>query len=268
MRELGAAESDLDKRFDGDPDRRQAFQTLEKLLVKDLRQRLKTFREIHFRPGLCRLESKLVERLVEQGFAQVATPLIMSKGLLARMSIDATHALNSQIYWLDGNRCLRPMLAPNLYFVLKDLLRFWDRPVRIFEVGPCFRKETRGAQHSNEFTMLNLVEMGLPDETRDARIRELGTMIVEAAGIDDYAFETAYSEVYGETMDIVAGSDRVEVGSSAKGPHPLDQAWKIAESWVGIGFGLERLLMVAGGGGNLAKVGRSLAYLDGVRLNI
>jgi phenylalanyl-tRNA synthetase alpha chain len=38
--------------------------------------------------------------------------------------------------------------------------------------------------------------------------------------------------------------------------------------WVGIGFGLERLLMVAGNSSNLAKMGRSLTYLDGIRLNI
>ena len=268
LKELDASESDLNRHFDSDTDRRQAFQELATRRVKILRQRLKSFREIHFRPGLCRLESRLVELLVEQGFVQVTTPIIMSKGLLAKMSIDASHPLNSQIFWLDGNKCLRPMLAPHLYFVLKDLLRLWDRPVRIFEVGPCFRKETRGSQHSNEFTMLNLVEMGLPTENRDDRIRELGAMVAEAAGIADFDFETVGSEVYGDTIDIVAGRDRVEVGSSAKGPHPLDQAWKIVENWVGIGFGLERLLMVAENTGNLAKMGRSLAYLDGIRLNI
>jgi phenylalanyl-tRNA synthetase alpha chain len=37
---------------------------------------------------------------------------------------------------------------------------------------------------------------------------------------------------------------------------------------VGIGFGLERLLMAAQKSNNLSKVGRSLAYLDGIRLNI
>ena len=37
---------------------------------------------------------------------------------------------------------------------------------------------------------------------------------------------------------------------------------------LGIGFGIERLLMVAEGSGSLGRVGRSLAYLDGIRLNI
>ncbi|MBW2614004.1 MAG: pyrrolysine--tRNA(Pyl) ligase large subunit, partial [Deltaproteobacteria bacterium] len=66
---------------------------------------------------------------------------------------------------------------------------------------------------------------------------------------------------------VVAGDD-VELGSGAMGPHALDKAWKITETWVGIGFGLERLLMVADGSPNLGSVGRSITYLDGVRLNI
>jgi phenylalanyl-tRNA synthetase alpha chain len=268
LNELDAAESDLDQRFDSNAAREQAYHGLEKQLVTKHRQRLQEFREIYLRPALCRLESKLVDVMVQNGFAQVTTPIIMSKGLLAKMSIDATHPLNSQIYWLDKNKCLRPMLAPHLYYVLVDLLRLWDRPVRIFEVGPCFRKESKGSRHSSEFTMLNLVEMGLPEETREQRIKELGTLVSEVAGVNDYRFETVKSEIYGDTMDIVAGTDRVEIGSSAMGPHPLDRPWKITDTWIGIGFGLERLLMVAENTRNLAKMGRSLTYLDGIRLNI
>ena len=78
------------------------------------------------------------------------------------------------------------MLAPHLYYVLVDLLRLWDKPVKIFEVGPCFRKESHGARHSSEFTMLNLVEMGLPADQRKDRIKELGALVAEAAGISEY----------------------------------------------------------------------------------
>ena len=45
-------------------------------------------------------------------------------------------------------------------------------------------------------------------------------------------------------------------------------AWRITDTWVGIGFGLERLLMTAEGGSNLSRFGRSISYLDGIRLNI
>ena len=268
LNELDASEAELKKTFDTESLREQGYQQLEKKRVTRQRRRLKEFREIHMRPALCRLESKLVDVLVNLGFAQVTTPIMMSRGLLKKMSIDARHPLNSQIYWLDNNKCLRPMLAPHLYYVLVDLLRLWDKPVRIFEVGPCFRKESHGSQHSSEFTMLNLVEMGLPAEGREDRIREMGALITEAAGVRDYHFETVTSEVYGDTTDIKAGKDNIELGSAAMGPHPLDRPWKINATWVGIGFGLERLLMAAENSRNLAKFGRSLAYLDGIRLNI
>jgi len=268
LQELDASEPDIDQHFENAAAREKAFQEIEKNQAIELRQRLKVFREVDLRPGLCRLEARLIDTLIKQGFVQVTTPIMMSRGLLQKMSIDASHPLNSQIYWLDKNKCLRPMLAPHLYYVLVDLLRLWDKPVKIFEVGPCFRKESQGAQHSSEFTMLNLVEMGLPADQRKDRIKELGALVSEAAGVNEYHFEKITSEIYGDTIDIVAGKDQVEVGSAAMGPHPLDRPWKITDTWVGIGFGLERLLMVAQNSSNLAKMGRSLTYLDGIRLNI
>ena len=118
LTELDASESNLNARFENISGRERGYQKMEKQLVARQRRLLKEFREIHGRPGLCRLESRLVEVLVEHGFAQVTTPIIMSKGLLTKMSIGADHPLHSQIYWLDQNKCLRPMLAPHLYFVL------------------------------------------------------------------------------------------------------------------------------------------------------
>ena len=268
LNELAAGDPDMDQCFDSPSERDRAFQKLEKQLVKVQRQKLQQLREGSRRPGLCRLESRLTDILVQHNFVQVTTPTILSKGLLAKMSIDDDHPLASQIFWLGKDRCLRPMLAPHLYFVLKDLLRRWERPVRIFEIGSCFRKESQGAQHANEFTMLNLVEMGLAEDQRQARLEELAALVTAAAGVEDYVIQTETSAVYGETIDILAGKDRVEIGSAAMGPHVLDQAWQITEAWMGIGFGLERLLMMAEKSRSLGRMGRSLAYLDGIRLNI
>jgi len=267
LKALGADQEILESGFGASRERDQAFQKLAKKLVRDHRACLEELRTKKLRPGLCELESRLVQAVTAQGFVQVTTPIIMSRGLLAKMSVDENHALSSQVFWLGKSKCLRPMLAPHLYFVLKDLLRLWERPVRIFEVGPCFRKESQGARHASEFTMLNLVEMGTPLEDRQTRLKDLAAAVMDAAGIDtyDYAFES--SEVYGETMDVVAPGD-VELASGAMGPHALDKAWRVTENWVGIGFGLERLLMVKHGRPNLGSVGRSLTYLDGVPLNI
>lgn len=268
LRELAADESQVSAEFGSTQERDRAFQQLARTLVERSRRCLQEVREKHLRPALCRLESLLVECLVRAGFVQVATPTILSRGLLKKMSIDENHPLAAQVFWLDKDRCLRPMLAPHLYYILKDLLRLWPKPVRIFEVGSCFRKDTRGAAHTVEFTMLNLVEMGLAQEKREQRLAELADLVTGAAGLDGYSLQKERSAVYGETIDLLAGADRIEVGSAALGPHALDRAWQISEPWVGIGFGLERLLMVREKGGSAARFGRSLAYLDGVRLNV
>ena len=268
LNELDAPVSVLKKTFDDEPAREKAYQSIEKSLVMAQRNQLLEFQATHHRPELCRLENKLAEMLTQSGFVQVTTPIIMSGGLLKKMSIDSKHPLSSQIFWLPGDKCLRPMLAPHLYYLLVDLLRVWERPVRIFEIGPCFRKESRGSKHASEFTMLNLVEMGTPESTRRKRIQDLGSAVAAAAGVKNYRFERVSSEIYGDTIDIVTEKDDLEIASAAMGPHPLDRSWKINESWIGIGFGLERLLMASHPSGNLARFGRSLAYLDGVRLNI
>lgn len=57
------------------------------------------------------------------------------EGLSSKMLTGAGHPLAAQVCWLGHNKCLRPMLAPHLYFILKDLVRLSDKPVRIFEVG-------------------------------------------------------------------------------------------------------------------------------------
>jgi pyrrolysyl-tRNA synthetase-like protein len=266
--ELAADDAVLARQFENAAARDKTYQQLEKQLVKVERQKLQQLRDGPRRPKLCRLESRLTDVLVQNDFVQVTTPTILSKGLLAKMSIDDDHPLASQVFWLGNDKCLRPMLAPHLYFVLKDLLRLWEKPVRIFEIGSCFRKESQGAQHSNEFTMLNLVEMGLEEDQRQSRLEEMAALVTAAAGIEDYIIQAESSAVYGETIDILAGEDRMEIGSAAMGPHPLDQAWQVTDAWMGIGFGLERMLMATENSRSLAKMGRSLGYLDGIRLNI
>jgi phenylalanyl-tRNA synthetase alpha chain len=88
-----------------------------------------------------------------------------------------------------------------------------------------------------------------------------------AVGIDNYQLVTESCGVYGETMDIVTDTG-TELASAAMGPHPLDGAWGIVDTWVGIGMGLERLVMAKEGYQNIQRAGRSLIYLDGIRLNI
>ncbi|MEE9501285.1 MAG: pyrrolysine--tRNA(Pyl) ligase large subunit [Candidatus Aminicenantaceae bacterium] len=265
LRELNAAEQVLGQKFSNSEERNKDFLRLERDLVRQSQQNLQALRTKRRRPRLCELEDALTQTLVKQEFVQVLTPILISKDSIEKMSIKPDHELFKQVFWVEEKKCLRPMLAPNLYFLLGELVKIWDKPVRIFEVGPCFRKDTKGRRHVNEFTMLNLVELGLPEAKRKERLEELVTIIMDASGIKEYSFASHRSEVYGETIDVLSN---FEVASGAMGPHPLDSNWGITDPWVGIGFGLERLLMVRENFQNIQRAGRALVYLDGERLNI
>ncbi|NMD43124.1 MAG: pyrrolysine--tRNA(Pyl) ligase large subunit [Firmicutes bacterium] len=265
--ELNADEALADLVFADTVSRETRFRELEKELAAQNRRDLVSLKEEHRRPLLLQLESSLAQWLREQGFVQVVTPLLLSRGMLNKMTITAEHPLTRQVFWVDEARCLRPMLAPNLYYLLRDLRRLWGKPVKIFEIGPCFRKESQGAYHLNEFTMLNFVELDDLEGRQDERLRERAAALMKAAGIEDYRLEKDECHVYGDTIDIIAGSG-LELGSGAYGPHDLDHSWGIVDPWVGIGFGLERLALTLKGYKNIRRTGRSLSYLDGARLNI
>ena len=267
LKELNADIEAMSTLFGTNEERNHSYQTLEKKLVKQEKSRLNEFLTSQLQTNIYKLECRLTDVLNQQGFSRVTTPTIISKTQLAKMSIDEEHPLFNQVFWISAKQCLRPMLAPNLYRIMYELARLGKRPIRFFEIGTCFRKESDSAQHNNEFTMLNLVEMGLPLDSRHERLQELGQLITDAAGLRDCVFEQVSSKVYGDTTDIVCGDNRLEVASGAMGPHPLDHAWRITDTWVGLGFGLERMVLAIEGGDSIGRWSKSLAYLDGIRLN-
>ena len=262
--ELDAGEAITGLVFNNEEERDSFFKKINRELVHKNRERLDILRQERLRPAVREMEQLLVKTLNEAGFIEITTPTTMSGGMLAKMGITGEHPLYQQVYWLDKNTCLRPMLAPNLYAMLGRLEKLWPDPIRIFEVGQCFRKESKGSRHLSEFTMLNLVEMGFGGEPRQ-RLKELAGLVMNITGLV-YRLEAENSEVYGDTVDVIVKG--MEIASGATGPHPLDIDWNITKSWAGLGFGIERLVMVREGFNNIRRVGRSLMYLDGARLNI
>jgi phenylalanyl-tRNA synthetase alpha chain len=266
LRELGGGGELAAAAFAGAAERDAAFRAAEDGLVRAGRRHLKDMREGVAAPRLLDLEAALRAALGAAGFVPMLTPLIIAAESLAKMGIEHGHPLRDQVFWLEDGRCLRPMLAPNLYTMLRRLGRMWSRPVRIYEIGPCFRRDSKGASHLNEFTMLNLVELGTPADACRERMTELAALVMDAAGVKGYDLVTTESEVYGQMVDVEVGG--IEVCSAGMGPHPLDGNWGIVEPWVGLGFGLERLILAREGFPNIERAGRSLSYVDGVRLNI
>ena len=265
LNELGVSSDPLTD-YTSTKTRDEAFKRLENSQLKFNRKMLKSFRTSSKQPPLIRLQESLGSCLREKGFIQVTTPTIISKNSLEKMSINKDHKLSEQVFWLEENKCLRPMLAPNLYEISRSLLNIYEKTLGIFEIGSCFRKESQGNIHLNEFTMLNFVEWGTPLENRTERIKEIAGWILEQADIEDYSFEIEESVVYGFTVDIIYKD--TEIASSSMGPHYLDDAWGIDDSWVGIGFGLERLLMLRDEYSSIHPASRSVSYLDGIRINI
>ncbi|MFX1520485.1 MAG: pyrrolysine--tRNA(Pyl) ligase large subunit [Promethearchaeota archaeon] len=263
LKELDAEDELFELNFETESERDKCFQEISTSLEKHHRENLKAFLRTK-KPALKRIGQILENLAISEEFAEVMTPMIISKNFIKRMGIEENQSLWKQIFLLDESRCLRPMLAPGLYHMMSQLRKFVN-PVRIFEIGQCFRRETIGQQHLEEFTMMNLVEYGDIEEP-EKRIHYMIDLIMESVGLTNYEIHRVDSLVYGTTIDI--SIDGVEIASAATGPHPLDKNWDVFEPWAGIGVGLERLIMIKEQYKNIKRVSRSLSYLDGWRLDI
>lgn len=267
--ELGGSQALADREFETRQERDSVFRQAEKELGRECRSRIKALLADKHVTDSVAVGRRLEDWLTGQDFTKVVTPTIITKEMLAKMTIDEFHHLSEQVFWLDKKRCLRPMLAPNLYVVMRELHRITNEPVKIYEIGSCFRKESQGAQHMNEFTMLNCVELAaVPDGQQLAELQRLARSAMEALGVPEDAYElvTEDSTVYGSTVDIEING--LEVASGSYGPHFLDSQWGVFDTWVGIGFGIERLTMALAGSKTIKKFGRSITFIDGQPLHI
>jgi pyrrolysyl-tRNA synthetase len=239
------------------------FRELESELLsrrrKDLQQIYTEERE-HY---LGKLEREITKFFVDRGFLEIKSPILIPMEYIERMGIDNDKELSKQIFRVDKNFCLRPMLAPNLYNYLRKLDRTLPDPIKIFEIGPCYRKESDGKEHLEEFTMLNFCQMGsgCMRENLEAIIKDF----LDYLGID---FEIVGDScmVYGDTLDVMHGD--LELSSAVVGPIPMDRDWGINKPWIGAGFGLERLLKVMHDFKNIKRASRSESYYNGISTNL
>ena len=270
LNELNAPIEEQDREFETKEERNEHFRKLEKELTRYARNDIFDLLESRHMTKYRITGNKMADWLMKEGFTEVITPTIISRDSLKKMGIDSGSQFLDQVFWVDGKHCLRPMLAPNLYVEMRELLRITKKPVKIFEMGSCFRKESQGAQHLNEFTMLNLVELAaVKDGEQLAELERLALNAMEALGLKEgeYEFVQEDSEVYGKvSFDILING--MEVASGSYGPHFLDANWGVFDTWVGIGFGIERLTMALDKGRTIKRYGRTLSFIDGEPLNI
>jgi pyrrolysyl-tRNA synthetase len=212
---------------------------------------------------LGKLERDITKFFVDRGFLEIKSPIVIPAEYVERMGINSDTELSKQVFRVDKNLCLRPMLAPTLYNYLRKLDRILPDPIKIFEIGPCYRKESDGKEHLEEFTMVNFCQMGsgCTRENLEALIKEfLDYLEIDFEIVGDSCM------VYGDTLDVMHGD--LELSSAVVGPVPLDREWGIDKPWIGAGFGLERLLKVMHGFKNIKRTSRSESYYNGILTNL
>jgi pyrrolysyl-tRNA synthetase len=240
-----------------------SFRELESELLARRKEDLKRIYVEERENNLGKLEREITKFFIEKGFLEIKSPILIPAEYVERMGIDNDTELSKQVFRVDKNLCLRPMLAPGLYNYLHKLDKVLPDPIKIFEIGPCYRKESDGKDHLEEFTMLNFCQMG-SNCTRE----ELEILIKEFLGFLNIDFEIVGDScmVYGETLDVMHGN--LELSSAVVGPIPLDREWGINKPWIGAGFGLERLLKVIHNFKNVKRAARSESYYNGVTTSL
>ena len=236
-----------------------SFRELESELLTRRKEDLKRIYVEERENNLGKLEREITKFFIERGFLEIKSPILIPAEYVERMGIDNDNELSKQIFRVDKNLCLRPMLAPSLYNYLHKLDKVLPDPIKIFEIGPCYRKESDGKDHLEEFTMLNFCQMGsgCTQENLEAIIREF----LDFLNID-FVFEGDSCMVYGNTLDVM--HKNLELSSAVVGPIPLDREWGIDKPWIGAGFGLERLLKVIHNFKNVKRAARSESYYNGI----
>jgi pyrrolysyl-tRNA synthetase len=241
----------------------KSFMELESELVTRRKEDFKRIYADDRENYLGKLERDLTKFFVDRGFLEIKSPILIPAEYIERMGINNDTELSKQIFRVDKNLCLRPMLAPTLYNYLRKLDRILPDPIKIFEIGPCYRKESDGKEHLEEFTMVNFCQMGsgCTRENLEALIKEfLDYLEIDFEIIGDSCM------VYGDTLDVMHGD--LELSSAVVGPVPLDREWGIDKPWIGAGFGLERLLKVMHNFKNIKRGSRAESYYNGISTNL
>ncbi|MDV0446510.1 hypothetical protein MsAg5_03520 [Methanosarcinaceae archaeon Ag5] len=235
------------------------FSELESVLVARRKQELCDLYANSREHMLAKLERDISAFLISKGFIEIKSSILIPEEYILRMGIDKDEELSKQIFRTDDNMCLRPMLAPVLYNYLARFDKILPDPVKIFEIGPCYRKESDGSSHLEEFTMVNFCQMG-DGSTRENLVKLLDEFLTY---LDiDYTIEGDECMVYGATVDVMHGD--MELSSAVVGPVPMDIDWGVSKPWIGAGFGLERLLKARHNFKNIKRGSRSEFYYNGI----
>ena len=245
--------------YDLESDSLPEFEKLEKELIALRKKELCDIYENSREHMLAKLERDISAFLISKGFIEIKSSILIPEEYIIRMGIDKDLELSKQIFRTDDGNCLRPMLAPVLYNYLRRFDKILPDPIKIFEIGPCYRKESDGSSHLEEFTMVNFCQMG-DGSTRETLVQLIDEFLTTLE--ISYEIEGDECMVYGATVDVMHGD--LELSSAVVGPVPMDIDWGVNKPWIGAGFGLERLLKAKYNFKNIKRGSRSEYYYNGI----
>lgn len=103
--ELGA-DSCINLTFNNEKERDSVYDNLDTEWQRKNREALLNLLKNTKRPFVRRLESKLIEALISNGFVEVTTPIIISSAFIEQMGISNAHHLWKQIFGLKAGDAL------------------------------------------------------------------------------------------------------------------------------------------------------------------
>lgn len=162
---------------------------------------VKGFRE--FFPQECALRNYIFDtwRTVARrySFIEYEAPILESTDLFRKKSGDE---ITSQLFcFMDkGNRdvSLRPEVTPSLARMVTLRQRDFKKPIKWFQIGPCFRYEAPQKGRSREFIQFNVDILGDASAAADAELIALAIDTMREFGIssDDFIIRLSNREIW------------------------------------------------------------------------
>jgi histidyl-tRNA synthetase len=133
------------------------------------------------------------------GFVEYEGPLVESTDLYKKKSGDE---ITSQLYCFkdkaDRDISLRPEVTPSLARMATTRQRDYKKPMKWFQIGPCFRYEEPQEGRSREFIQFNADILGDASTGSDAELIALAVDVMLAFGVnaEDFAVRLSNRQIW------------------------------------------------------------------------
>jgi len=136
------------------------------------------------------LEAAAHDLLGRYGYREIRTPVFEETELFARGIGAETDIVSKEMYTFDesnGSKTLRPEATAGIVrAVIEHNLMNTDPALKVYALGPMFRRERPQKGRYRQFHQLDVEAFGLTDPTIDAEILELAIGYLDACGVHQH----------------------------------------------------------------------------------